>query len=98
MDQIFILKQIFEKSREHGKYLFACFVDPEKYMTKFPGINFGRFCGSMACMVNFYSPLSHSTANRRFVFEKMASNQSHFMRALDSGKGAFCRLCFSLFR
>ena len=30
MDQIFTLKQIFENSWEHGKDLFACFVDLEK--------------------------------------------------------------------
>ena len=30
MDQIFTLKQIFEKSWEYGKDLFACFVDLEK--------------------------------------------------------------------
>ena len=29
-DQIFTLKQIFEKSWEHCKDLFACFVDLEK--------------------------------------------------------------------
>jgi len=29
-DQIFILKQIFEKSWKYGKDLFACFVDHEK--------------------------------------------------------------------
>ena len=29
-DQIFTLKQIFEKSWEYGKDLFACFVDLEK--------------------------------------------------------------------
>ena len=34
MDQIFTLKQIFEKSWENGKDLFACFVDLEEaYMT-----------------------------------------------------------------
>ena len=30
MDQIFTLMQIFEKSWEYGKDLFACFVDLEK--------------------------------------------------------------------
>jgi len=30
MDQIFTLKQIFEKYWEYGKDLFACFVDLEK--------------------------------------------------------------------
>ena len=61
-DQIFTLMQIFEKSWEYGKDLFACF------MTEFLGISFGRFCGSMALMVSCYAPLSHSPADRRFVF------------------------------
>ena len=67
-DQIFALKQIFEKSWEYGKDLFACFVDLKKHMTEFLGINFGRFCRSTALMVNCYALLSHSTADRRFVF------------------------------
>ena len=40
----------------------------KKHMTEFLGINFGRFCRSMALMVNCCAPLSHSTADRRFVF------------------------------
>ena len=40
----------------------------KKHMTEFLGINFGRFCWIMALMVNCYAPLSHSTADRRFVF------------------------------
>ena len=35
-DQIFILMQIFEKSREYGKDLFACFVDLEKVYERVP--------------------------------------------------------------
>ena len=35
-DQIFTLKQIFEKSREYGKDLFACFVDLEKAYDRVP--------------------------------------------------------------
>ena len=69
----------------------------KKHMTEFLGINFGRFCGSMALMVSCYMLLSHSTADRRFVFGLMASNQSRSMSALDSGKVAFCHLSFSLF-
>ena len=69
----------------------------KKHMTEFLGINFGRFCKSMALMVNCYALLSHSTADWRFVFGQMASNQSRSMWALDSGKGAFCHLFFSLF-
>ena len=43
----------------------------KKHMTEFLGINFGRFCEStnMALKVNCYAPFSHSTADRRFVFE-----------------------------
>ena len=48
-------------------------------------------------MVNCYALLSHSTEDRRFVFGLMANNQSRSMWALDSGKGAFCHLSFSLF-
>ena len=36
MDQIFTLKQIFEKSCEYGKDLFACFVDLEKAYNRVP--------------------------------------------------------------
>ena len=35
-DQIFTLKQIFEKSGEYGKDLFACFVDLEKAYDRVP--------------------------------------------------------------
>ena len=35
-DQIFTLQQIFEKSREYGKDLFACFVDLEKAYDRVP--------------------------------------------------------------
>ena len=35
-DQIFILKQIFEKYWKHGKDLFACFVDLEKAYDQVP--------------------------------------------------------------
>ena len=48
-------------------------------------------------MIRCYEALSHSTADRRFVFGLMVSNQSRSIWALDSGKRAFCRLSFSLF-
>ena len=35
-NQIFTLKQIFEKSWEHGKHLFACFVDLKKAYDRVP--------------------------------------------------------------
>ena len=68
MDQIVTLKQIFEKSWEYGKDLFACFVDLEKAYDRVPLDKFWKFCRSMALMGNCYALLSHSTADRRFVF------------------------------
>ena len=37
-------------------------------MTESLGINFRRFCRSMALIISYYVPLSDSTADRRFVF------------------------------
>ena len=67
-DQIFTLKQIFEKSWEYGKDFFACFVDLEKAYDRVPRDKLGRFSRSMALMVNCCALLSHSTADPRFVF------------------------------
>ena len=41
-DQIFTLKQIFEKSWEYGKDLFACFVDLEKVYDRVPRDKFWK--------------------------------------------------------
>ena len=67
-DQIFTLKQIFEKSWEYGKDLFPCFVNLEKAYDRVPRNKLWKVCGSMALMVSCYVPLSHFTADRRFVF------------------------------
>ena len=67
-DQIFTLKQIFEKSWEYGKDLFACFVDLEKAYDRVPRNKLWKVLRSMALMVNCYALLSHSIADRRFVF------------------------------
>ena len=45
MDQIFTLKQIFEKSCEYGKNLFACFVDLEKAYDRVPQDKFWKTLG-----------------------------------------------------
>ena len=42
-DQIFTLKQIFEKSWEYGKDLFACFVDLEKPYDRVPQDKLWKF-------------------------------------------------------
>ena len=96
-DQIFTLKQIFEKSWEYGKDLFACFVDLEKAYDRVPrdklwkvlqenGVN-----GQLLRAINsFYC--------RPEVCVRVNGKQSKpFHVALDSSKGAFCHLSFLLF-
>ena len=41
-DQIFTMKQIFEKSWEYGKNLFVCFVDLEKAYDRAPRDKLGK--------------------------------------------------------
>jgi len=99
MDQIFTLKQIFEKSWENGKDVFACFVDLEKAYNRVPRDKLWMvFCRIMPLMVNCCLPFyCLSTTNQKSVFVSMVSNQSHSMWALVSGKGAFYFLFFSYF-
>ena len=57
-DQIFTLKQIFEKSWEYGKDLFACLVDLEKAYDRVPRDELWKVLQNMAVMVNCYALLS----------------------------------------
>ena len=68
-DQIFTLKQTFEKSWEYGKDLFACFVDLEKAYDRVLRDKLWKVLQEYGViMVNCCALLSHSTADRRFVF------------------------------
>jgi len=71
-DHIFTLKQIFEKSSEYDKDLFARFVGLKKHMTEFE-MKFRGFCSNITLMVNRCLPLSLSTANQKSLYAQ--SNQ-----------------------
>ena len=70
-DQTFPVMQIFEKVRECGKDLFACFVDLEKAYDRVSRENLWKVLreyGVDAQLLLAINSLSHSTANQRFVF------------------------------
>ena len=84
--QIFTTKQIFDKSWEYGKDLFACFASLEKAYDRVPREG---FCESMALMVSCDVPLSHCTADRRFVFGKLQA-----IKTLPCGRWTLARVRF----
>ena len=67
-EQILTLKQIFDKSWEHGKDLFACFVDLEKAYDRVPQNKLWKVLQEYGVNGQCCAPLSHFTADRRFVF------------------------------
>ena len=68
-DQIFTLKQIFEKSWEYGKNLLACFVDHEKAYDRVSRDKLWKVLQEYGVNGQLLRAIiSHSTADRRFVF------------------------------
>ena len=67
-DQTFTLKHFARNLGSMAKISWYALSILKRHMTKFLGINFARFCVSFAFMVSWCAPLSHSTADRRFVF------------------------------
>ena len=96
-DQIFTLKQIFEKSWEYGKDLFACFVDLEKAYDRVSRDKLWKVLQKYGVDGQLLRAISSFYCRPEVCVRVKASNQSRSMWALDSGKGAFCHLSFSLF-
>ena len=68
-DQIFTLKQIFEKSWEYGKDLLTCFVDHEKAYDRVSRDKLWKLLQEYGVNGQLLRAIiSHSTADRRFVF------------------------------
>ena len=61
-------------------------------MTEFLGINFGKFCGSMALMVSCYAPLSHSLPTGGLCFGKWQA-----IKAVPCGRWTPARMRFVVF-
>ena len=72
--QIFTLKQIFEKSWEYNKDLFACFVDLEKAHKQATRDKLWKVLQECGLDGQLLRAISHSTADRRLVLGYMASN------------------------
>ena len=94
---IFTLKQIFEKSWEYGKNLFASSVDLAKAYDRVPRDKLLMVLPEdsvdrqlLRTIKSFYCRLEICVC----VNGKHLSNQSHSMWGLDSGKSAFHHLSF----
>ena len=90
-DQIFTLKQIFEKSWEFGKDLFTCFVDLEKAYDQVSRDKLRKILQEYGADGQLFRANKSFYCQPRFVFGQMARNQSRSMWALDSSKDAFCQ-------
>ena len=68
-DQIFTLKQIFEKSWKYGKDLFACFVDLEKaYYDRVPRDKLWKVLREYGVNGQLLRAIRSFCCRRRFVF------------------------------
>ena len=96
-DQIFTLKQIFEKPWEYGKDLFACFVDLEKAYDRVPRDKrwkvlreYGVDGQLLRAIESFY--------RQPEVYVQVNGKQTEpFHVGVGLHKGAFCRLSYLLF-
>ena len=68
MDQIFTLKQIFKKSHEYGKDLFACFVNLEKAYNQIPRDKLWKFLREYGFDGQLLGAIKSFTADQRFMF------------------------------
>jgi len=66
-DKTFILQQIYDKSWECTKVVYACFVDFEKYTTGFLVKSCGKCCGSTVLTPACYWLSIHCIPAQEFV-------------------------------
>ena len=102
MNQIFTLKQSFEKSWKHGKDLFACFVDLEKAYDRVPRDKLWKVLREYGVDGQLFRAIKSSYCRQEVC---VRINEWQATKAVlivpcgrwASAKGAFCHLSFSLF-
>ena len=89
-DRIFTLHQIFDKSWDYAKDVYACFVEGKKTYDWSLGKNIGKCWGSTVLTTTCYWASNHCILAQEFLPESAELNHNHTQRAVDSDKGACC--------
>ena len=94
-DQIFTLKQIFEKSWEYGKDLFSCFAHLEKAYERVPRDKLWKVLHGVDGQLLSATKSFHCQPEICVLVHGKQSKPFHVGVGLQYG--AFCHFCFSLF-
>ena len=96
-DQIFTLKQIFEKSWEYGKDLFACFVDLEKAYDRVPRDKLWKVLQEYGVDGQLLRAIKSFYCRPEVCVRVNGKQSKPFHVGVGLRQGAFCHLSFSLF-
>ena len=97
IDHIFTLKQIFEKSWEYGKDLFASFVDLEKAYDWVPPNKLWKVLRKYGVDGQLLRAIKSFYCRPEFCVRVNGKQLKPFHVGVGSGKGEFGHLSFSLF-
>jgi len=93
--QIFTVKQIFEKSWEYGKDLFACFVNHEKSYDRVPRDKHWRVLQEYGIDGQLLIAIKCFYCQPEVCVRVNGKQSKPFHWVLVLGKGAFCLVSFS---
>ena len=94
-NQIFTLRQIFEKSWEFAKEVFACFVELEKTFHRVPQGKLWRVLQEYGIDGHLLMAIKSFYSQPEVCVCVNGKQSSHFMWVLIFSKGVFCHLFFS---